>query len=563
MIRQAGICLVLILCVSDVFPTDRVFRLPNISQIDDQELKSIGVDRFFSLFSVFTNDNVVVSDEQFTIFAPSGNVNSQEMSVIETKEQLEQLLLNHIILGSRIDPSNITDGIYKTAGGQLIHVTSKDGKFLANSAGIIESKVVSPNGVLIVIDSYLFLDKSELNEEMKNKTLEKPAAILPLIKRKEQDSKTPEGTASFMENVLQVLSYLKSGVRVFHHFLSRSNVSKLIKEDEEYTVLVPTDHAFHRWHPIDWGFYPFSVPEFTENIIMNHFVKGNYRQEIIRDGDVLKTLGDQDLLFRKNPTLTVNGILVVKGDTPLKKGNIMFIAEVLFVNESVVSRLHQQHRDKETPPLLAFPWFGAQFLSHAFLALERDNRFKQITRFLNLADLAPHVSGTGYTFFVPTDKAFEELGLDKMPDNYLSNSEGLQILLNHFVKGRLYDKDLKDSSAIQTLGNKSIIISRENGRLTVNNATVIESEVFVYNLGTMYYVDKLLFINKNLLSGTTTTKLSATTQSSSTSTAVDTITEETSSDAPELFTTSVSDAFTMDPDSVTIEPSGILNVTQK
>lgn len=42
----------------------------------------------------------------------------------------------------------------------------------------------------------------------------------------------------------------------------------------------------------------------------------------------------------------------------------------------------QMHKDKETPPLLAFPWFGAQFLSHSFLALERDSRFTQITRWI-------------------------------------------------------------------------------------------------------------------------------------------------------------------------------------
>ena len=155
--------------------------------------------------------------------------------------------------------------------------------------------------------------------------------------------------------------------------------------------------------------------------------------------------------------------MVVKGDTPVSRGNIMFIGEVLFVSEAVVSKLHQQHRDKETPPLLAFPWFGAQFLSHAFLALERDKRFTHITRFLNLADLAPPVSGTGYTFFVPTDTAFEELGLDKMPDNYLSTGDGLQILLNHFVKGRLYDKDLKDEIELTTLGNKTIVIKRTKG----------------------------------------------------------------------------------------------------
>lgn len=86
------------------------------------------------------------------------------------------------------------------------------------------------------------------------------------------------------------------------------------------------------------------------------------------------------------------------------------------------------------------------------------------SRFLNLADLAPHVSGTGYTFFVPLDTAFEELGLDKMPDNYLSTGDGLQILLNHFVKGRLYDRDLKDGTQLKTLGNKTINVDRRKGK---------------------------------------------------------------------------------------------------
>lgn len=82
----------------------------------------------------------------------------------------------------------------------------------------------------------------------------------------------------------------------------------------------------------------------------------------------------------------------------------MFVSEVLFVDEAEVHKLHQKNKDKETPPLLAFPWFGAQFLSHAFLALERQRKFSHITRFLNLADLAPHVSGKGipqgFVFFI-------------------------------------------------------------------------------------------------------------------------------------------------------------------
>lgn len=69
---------------------------------------------------------------------------------------------------------------------------------------------------------------------------------------------------------------------------------------EEYTVFVPTDYAFQRWHPIDWGFYPFSVPEFTESIMINHFVKGNLRQDKIKDGQTAVTLGGREIVFSKD-----------------------------------------------------------------------------------------------------------------------------------------------------------------------------------------------------------------------------------------------------------------------
>lgn len=42
----------------------------------------------------------------------------------------------------------------------------------------------------------------------------------------------PDSTrnTTFLENVNQVLSYLKSGVRVFQQFLSNSSVSQLLKD---------------------------------------------------------------------------------------------------------------------------------------------------------------------------------------------------------------------------------------------------------------------------------------------------------------------------------------------
>uniref|UniRef100_A0A1A9VH77 FAS1 domain-containing protein n=1 Tax=Glossina austeni TaxID=7395 RepID=A0A1A9VH77_GLOAU len=298
--------------------------------------------------------------------------------------------------------------------------------------------------------------------------------------------------------LMSFLGSMKTGTKVFQHFLSKSNLTQIM-DDGSFTVLIPTDNAFQRWHPIDWGFYPFSVQEFTESVLRNHFLPTQkpLRLNDIKNTDQLlvRTMGGETVIFRGQPTPTVNNVSIMSEYT-LSNGNQVFIiAEVLFVSEAVVSKLHQMHKDKETPPLLAFPWFGAQFLSHSFLALERDPRFTQITRYLNNAEIAPHVSGANYTFFVPDDKAFEKLGFDKLSDDILASQRGVKMLLNHFVKGRLYNRDLRDNEVFETIGGGHIKITRNPGSnaTSVNNAKIIESEVFVYNLGTMFYIDDILY----------------------------------------------------------------------
>uniref|UniRef100_T1HD74 FAS1 domain-containing protein n=1 Tax=Rhodnius prolixus TaxID=13249 RepID=T1HD74_RHOPR len=387
-------------------------------------------------------------------------------------DSVKKLLLDHVVLGQRLDLGIGADLSFTTLGGRTVNIKSKPGGLVANGAKVHEDKVDVENGRLIILDNYLF-----------------PEDLT--------------GDHSFLQDMTEVLSFLQSGVRVFQHLLARSNVTKLLEkglhwrvsQEEAYTVLVPTDRAFQRWHPIDWGFYPFSVPEFTEGVLMNHFIKGNIRQDHLTGKLTVKTLGDREITFIKSAgKITANGVEVVKGDTPVTRGNIMFVSEVLFVDDTVVGRLHEEHRDKETPPLLAFPWFGSQFLSHAFLSIESDKRFMHITRFLNVADLVPHIPGAGYTFFVPTDEAFKKLGLQNAPDNLLSNKEGLLVLLSHFVKGRLYDRDIKNNTTLTSLSNRTLHITRGPGTNgTVEGANIIEKEVFVYNLGTMFYVDSVIF----------------------------------------------------------------------
>lgn len=67
--------------------------------------------------------------------------------------------------------------------------------------------------------------------------------------------------------------------------------------DGEYTAFIPMDDSFAQWYPIDWGFNPFDVEDFVKETMMNHFVRGRYKQKDIKDGAVLTTLGGKTLTF--------------------------------------------------------------------------------------------------------------------------------------------------------------------------------------------------------------------------------------------------------------------------
>lgn len=83
-----------------------------------------------------------------------------------------------------------------------------------------------------------------------------------------------------------------------------------------------------------------------------------------------------------------------------------------------------------------------------------------VHRLLNSAEIAQYVSGANYTFFVPIDSAFEKLGFDQLSDELLGSDDGVKLLLNHFVKGRLYDRDLRHDEVFETIGGAAVKIQR-------------------------------------------------------------------------------------------------------
>ena len=96
------------------------------------------------------------------------------------------------------------------------------GTLFANGAKILEPRVEVPHGILVVVDNYLFPEELAPGSNTTH-------AAESLVTITAPDSRNATA-ASFLEDVNQVLSYLKSGVRVFQQFLGNSTVSQLLKD---------------------------------------------------------------------------------------------------------------------------------------------------------------------------------------------------------------------------------------------------------------------------------------------------------------------------------------------
>lgn len=168
------------------------------------------------------------------------------------------------------------------------------------------------------------------------------------------------------------------------------------------------------------------------------------------------------------------------GDTPVSRGNIQFIGDLLFVNAEMVKELNEKHRDVESAPLIISPWYSSQFLSHLYRELSSAHQFSFVLDYLNrsqpqLHDDLPshdeaHKTMLSYTFFAPRDSAFLNLWPQDTADPFVIDpSFRHDILLSHFVRKRLYhDRDLVDGAVIEMAdGKRTAKITREGGKFTL------------------------------------------------------------------------------------------------
>ena len=120
--------------------------------------------------------------------------------------------------------------------------------------------------------------------------------------------------------------------------------------------------------------------------------------------------------------------------------------------------------------------------------------FKTLVAAVQAAELVETLKSKGpFTVFAPTDEAFSQL--DKATLESLLKPENkdqlVAILTYHVVAGKVMSTDITDNMQPSTVNGSTINIKLSNGKVMINDATVITADVDTDN-GVIHVIDKVL-----------------------------------------------------------------------
>ena len=101
-------------------------------------------------------------DGPFTVFAPTDEAFAklppgtlEALLKPENKEKLQAILLYHVVPGKVMAAEVVGMNSAKTAGGQSVSISQKDGGVYADNAKVVKTDIVCSNGVIHVIDTVI------------------------------------------------------------------------------------------------------------------------------------------------------------------------------------------------------------------------------------------------------------------------------------------------------------------------------------------------------------------------------------------------------------------------
>ena len=172
---------------------------------------------------------------------------------------------------------------------------------------------------------------------------------------------------------------------------------------------------------------------------------------------------------------------------------LLVVLAILFIGILLAGCTTQPPVVTPTPTPTEVPTPTAPPLKSIVDTAVADGRFTTLVAALQAAKLDGTLSGAGpFTVFAPTDDAF-----NKLPDGtvaaLLQEPEGQlkQILLYHVVNGKVMAADVVKLTTATTVQGSDLTINVTDGKVTVNTANVIITDIETSN-GVIHVIDAVL-----------------------------------------------------------------------
>lgn len=119
-------------------------------------------------------------------------------------------------------------------------------------------------------------------------------------------------------------------------------------------------------------------------------------------------------------------------------------------------------------------------------------QFKTLVTAVKAAGLVETLKGKGpFTVFAPTDDAFAKIPKDKL-EALLKDKKALTaVLAYHVVPGKVMAADVVQLDSVKTVQGKSINIATKDGKVTINGASVIKTDIVCGN-GVIHVIDTVI-----------------------------------------------------------------------
>ncbi len=118
--------------------------------------------------------------------------------------------------------------------------------------------------------------------------------------------------------------------------------------------------------------------------------------------------------------------------------------------------------------------------------------FKTLVTAVKAADLVDTLKGDGpFTVFAPSDEAFAKIPKDKL-EALLKDKKALAgVLTYHVVSGKVMAADVVKLTSAKTVQGKPVIIAVKDGKVMVNGAKVVTTDIACKN-GVIHVIDTVL-----------------------------------------------------------------------